>query len=149
MKNTLAVFLLAFILASCGNKKQPAEQTVIALPDKPKIESAEEIAGKKVYNLVCLACHQADGSGVPGMHPPIIESKFVNGDPDKLIQIVLEGMSGKIEVNGEIYNSIMPPHAHLSNKEIANVLTYVRSNFGNNSGAIAMEQVQKNRDRKK
>lgn len=149
MRKTLAILLLAFAFVSCGNKKQPTQHIVIAQPDKPKVESAAEQAGKKVYYSVCLACHQADGSGVPGMHPPIIESKFVNGDPDKLIQIVLEGMSGKIEVDGEIYNSIMPPHVHLSNKEIADVLTYVRSNFENNSGAIAMEQVQKNRERKK
>ncbi len=148
MRKTFLIIIIAFI-ASCGNKKQPTQQTVIAQPEKPKVESAAEQAGKKVYNSVCLACHQADGSGVPGMHPPIIESTFVNGEPDKLIQIVLEGMSGQIEVDGEIYNSIMPPHAYLSNKEIADVLTYVRSNFGNNSGAITMDQVQKNRDRKK
>lgn len=146
MKKTFAILILAFVVASCGNKKQPAQPTLIVAPEKPKIESAAELSGKKVYKSVCLACHQADGSGVPGMHPPIIESKFVNGDPDKLIGIVLEGMSGKIEVDGEIYNSIMPPHAHLSNKEIADVLTYVRSNFGNNSAEISVEQVQKYRE---
>ena len=149
MRKSFALIVFALIITSCGNKKQPTQQTVIVQPEKPKIESAAQQAGKKVYSTVCLACHQADGSGVPGMHPPIIESKSVNGDPDRLIRIVLEGMSGKIEVDGEIYNSIMPPHAYLSNKEIADVLTYVRSSFGNNSGEITMDQVQKNRDRKK
>ena len=76
------------------------------------------------------------------MHPPIIESDFVNGDPKQLIKIVLEGMSGEVEVKGEIYNSIMPAQAHLSNQQIADVLTYIRSNFGNNAPAISPEDVQ-------
>lgn len=152
MKKALTIFTVFILVAACGNKKQatpqkPASTTKVV--EAPQVLSAAQQAGQRVYSKVCLACHQVDGSGVPGMHPPIIESKFVNGNPDKLIQIILEGMSGEIEVNGDIYNSIMPPHVHLSNKEIADVLTYVRSNFGNNSGPISVEQVQKNRDRKK
>jgi mono/diheme cytochrome c family protein len=80
------------------------------------------------------------------MHPPLIESDFVNGDKEELIKITLEGLSGKIEVNGETYNSIMPPHSHLSNKEIADVLTYIRGSFGNNSSEITPEEVQEVRN---
>ena len=94
-----------------------------------------------------IACHMGDGSGVPGMHPPLIESDFVNGDPDKLITIILKGLSGKVEVNGEIYNSIMPPQANLTDNQIADVLTFIRGSFGNNSGEITLEQVQKVRNK--
>jgi mono/diheme cytochrome c family protein len=146
MKNKLALIILSVILlASCGGNKQKNEKSVLSQPASSAVEKSStqtEHPGKKVYNSVCLVCHMADGSGVPGMHPPIIESDFVNGDPKQLIKIVLEGMSGEVEVKGEIYNSIMPAQAHLSNQQIADVLTYIRSNFGNNAPAISPEDVQ-------
>lgn len=146
MKKLTFLFLSIIFLASCGNKKSNSEKSVIVEPDQTKTTQVADNSGKKVYDSVCLACHMRDGSGVPGMHPPLIESDFVNGEPDKLIKIVLEGLKGKMEIKGEIYNSIMPPQSNLSDKQIADVLTYVRSNFGNNSGAITSEQVQKIRN---
>jgi mono/diheme cytochrome c family protein len=148
--NTIIVLFLVFAISSCGNKSKNTDQQQAAEQASEqtaeKVETKSEIQpnhpGKKVYNSVCLACHMADGSGVPGMHPPLIESDFVNGDKKELIKITLEGLSGKIEVNGETYNSIMPPHSHLSNKEIADVLTYIRGSFGNNSSEITPEEVQ-------
>lgn len=152
--NTIIVLLLMFAISSCGNKsknsdqqqaaEQASEQTAEIAETKSEIQPNHP--GKKVYNSVCLACHMADGSGVPGMHPPLIESDFVNGDKEELIKITLEGLSGKIEVNGETYNSIMPPHSHLSNKEIADVLTYIRGSFGNNSSEITPEEVEEVRN---
>jgi mono/diheme cytochrome c family protein len=149
IKLILLVLSLALITACGGNQKSSAneEKSVIAQPDNPQ-KSAQVHPGKKVYDSVCLACHMADGSGVPGMHPPIIESEFVNGDPTKLIGIVLHGIKGKLEVKGEVYNSIMPPQANLSDQQIADVLTFIRSNFGNNAGAITPEEVQKVRSAK-
>jgi mono/diheme cytochrome c family protein len=152
--NTIIVLFLVFAISSCGNKSKNTDQQQAAEQASEqtaeKVETKSEIQpnhpGKKVYNSVCLACHMADGSGVPGMHPPLIESDFVNGDKKELIKITLEGLSGKIEVNGETYNSIMPPHSHLSNKEIADVLTYIRGSFGNNSSEITPEEVQEVRN---
>ena len=83
----------------------------------------------------------ADGSGVPGMHPPLTNSDWVNGDKERLIKVILNGMQGKIEVDGETYNSVMPPQANLTDQQIADVLTFVRSNFGNNASEITNEEV--------
>lgn len=146
MKKLTLLFLAIIFLAACGNKKTNSEKSVIVQPDKTETTQVANTAGKEVYDSVCLACHMRNGSGVPGMHPPLIKSEFVNGDPDQLIKIILEGLKGKIEVQGEIYNSIMPPQANLSDKQIADVLTFIRSEFGNNSGAILPEQVQKVRN---
>lgn len=155
MKNIIlfSFAMTVIFMASCGNQKSKPEKSVIAQPEAKEAQKPEPAAmaghpGKKVYDAVCLACHMRNGTGVPGMHPPLTESDFVNGDPEKLIKIVLEGLSGKMEIKGEIYNSIMPAQAHLSNQEIADVLTYVRGSFGNNSGPITPEQVQKVRDGK-
>lgn len=143
MKKLTIIFLSLLFLAACGNKKQNPEKSVVIQPEKKEVNAMAGHPGKKVYDSVCLACHMRNGSGVPGMHPPIIESDFVNGDPEQLIKIVLEGLSGEMEIKGEIYNSIMPPQAHLSDKEVADLLTFVRGSFGNNSGPVTVEQVQK------
>ena len=151
MKNKLLpVILSVLLLASCGGNQQKNEKSVISQPDQAtdtKAGSQQQVhPGKKVYDAVCLVCHMADGSGVPGMHPPIYESEFVNGNKTELINIVLKGKSGKVEVKGEVYNGIMPPQAHLSNQQIADVLTYMRSNFENDAGPILPEEVQKLRE---
>lgn len=144
--NKIMALLLVLALGACGSKSQKNNQPQPAEQSADKVETKSEIQpnhpGKKVYDSVCLACHMADGSGVPGMHPPIIESDFVNGNKEELIKITLNGLSGKIEVNGETYNSIMPPHSHLSNKEIADVLTYIRGSFGNNASEITPNEVE-------
>ena len=147
IKNTVFILMAILILASCGNNKKP-QKSVIVQPETKK-EEVNPMAGhpgKKVYDSVCLACHMRNGTGVPGMHPPITESDFVNGDTEQLIKIVLQGLSGKMEIKGEVYNSIMPAQAHLSDQEIADVLTFVRGSFGNNSGPITPAEVKKVRD---
>jgi len=105
------------------------------------VENLSEHPGKIVYTRVCLPCHQADGSGVPGMHPPLAGSDLAQGDDDELIKIVLNGLRGEIEVKGEKYNGSMAPLSYLSDQEIADVLTYVRSNFGNSAPAIKPDEV--------
>jgi len=96
--------------------------------------------GKLVYDQNCLACHQVDGSGVPMLTPSLVNAGYVNGDKVRLINVVLKGLKG-VEIDGEMYNSPMPPLAHLSDDDIAAVLTYVRGNFSNKSGEIKKEEV--------
>ena len=65
----------------------------------------------------------------------------MTGDKDRLIKIILEGMEGPIEVNGKQYSAVMPQHNFLSDKEIADVLTYIRSDFGNSASPVSEEEV--------
>ena len=96
--------------------------------------------GKEVYDQNCLACHQIDGSGVPMLTPSLVNAEYVQGDKVRLINVVLKGMQG-VEINGEMYDNPMPPLAHLSDEDIAAVLTYVRNNFSNKAGPIKKEEV--------
>jgi glucose/arabinose dehydrogenase len=98
--------------------------------------------GQKVYNVACLPCHQADGNGVPGMHPPLRETEWVNGDKERLIRIVLEGMEGEIEVKGETYHSVMAPVSHLNAQQVADVLTFIRNSFGNDATEVTTGEVE-------
>lgn len=98
--------------------------------------------GKKVYNQYCLACHQADGGGVPRMNPPLQKTDYVAGDKKRLINIVLKGLNDPIEINGEEYVNPMASHAHLNDQQIADVLTYIRNNFGNKASAVTAAEVK-------
>lgn len=99
--------------------------------------------GKQLYATHCLACHQQDGSGVPNLNPPLIKTSWVLGDKKKLITWVLQGSGDdKVEIDGNYYNNNMPPQAHLKDEEIAKILTYVRSSFGNKASPIAASEVK-------
>jgi len=96
--------------------------------------------GKAVFENTCLACHQADASGVPNLAPPLIKTSFVLGDKTKLINIILNGLKD-VEIDGERYDNPMPAFDYLTDTEVADVLTYVRNNFGNKAGFVKAEEV--------
>lgn len=97
--------------------------------------------GKQIYSQTCLACHQTTGAGIPNAFPPLANSDYLNADIHRAIDVVKFGLSGKIEVNGNVYNSAMPKQ-NLSDEEIANVLTYVYNNWGNNKSEVTTKMVQ-------
>jgi len=100
-------------------------------------------SGKIIYDKHCLSCHQANGSGVPNMNPPLSNVSWVTGSKEILIKLVLNGVSTPMEIDGELYHNPMPSHQHLSDQEIADVLTYIRTNFGNKAIGISKEEVTK------
>ncbi len=105
-------------------------------------------SGKEIYERpgLCISCHQAAGEGIPGVFPPLIKTPSVIGEETVPIRIVLGGMMGQITVAGQVYNSAMPGQgAQLSDDEIAAVLTYVRSSFGNAAPAVTAAAVAKER----
>jgi mono/diheme cytochrome c family protein len=110
-----------------------------ASPNTP----GDATAGEAVYLRVCLVCHQFTGLGLPGAFPPLAGASIVTeADPGKIIRIVLHGLQGPITVNGTPFNSVMPPPLPpLTDKEIADVLTFVRNEWGNQAPPIAIEAV--------
>jgi len=98
-------------------------------------------SGAEIYTRYCATCHQGDGNGIENAFPPIRETEWANGDKGRLIRLVLYGMQGPIEVKGQSYNNVMTPHAFLTDEQVAAVLTYVRTNFGNDSDAVLADEV--------
>ncbi len=104
------------------------------------------VAGKRHYTAACLACHQANGLGLPPAFPPLAESEWVVGSEERLIRILLHGLEGPIEVKGQTYVGIMPAFGaggayNWNDQRISEVLTYIRSEWGNNAPPITAEQV--------
>jgi mono/diheme cytochrome c family protein len=104
--------------------------------------AASNPAGEKVYTANCSACHGANGTGTPGVFPPLASNPMVIGAPDKVIAAVKNGLTGATTVNGKTYNGAMPAwKGKLSDVQIADVITYIRSSWGNTAGAVTEAQV--------
>ena len=97
-------------------------------------------AGKEVFGRTCIACHQANGQGLPFVYPPLAESDYLIADLDRAILGIIKGQSGEMIVKGKKYNMLMPPQM-LGDEEIAQVLTFVLNSFGNPGGEIDVERV--------
>jgi glucose/arabinose dehydrogenase/mono/diheme cytochrome c family protein len=119
------------------------EQAHIRTPDEEKDVLGREVteAGAKIYATYCVACHQADGKGDAGRFPPLTSTRWVSGSKARLIDIVLNGLEGEIEVEGKMYNGVMPGNNFLSDEEVSQLLTYLRQNFGNHADAVTPEDV--------
>ncbi|MGD0990916.1 MAG: cytochrome c [Gemmatimonadales bacterium] len=105
-------------------------------------EAGEHVDGAAVFSGRCAACHQGTGLGLPGVFPPLAGSEYVNGDPARLARLVLRGLTGPVTVAGAQFNGAMPAWAdQLKDAEVAAVLTYVRTQFGNSAGAVTADVV--------
>ncbi len=109
-------------------------------------ERKQFIAGHEVYfrEAHCATCHQADGKGIDPAFPPLANSDWVTGNPERVIKLTLHGMMGPFEMNGKKYNGLVPMSAFggmLDDTEIAAVLTYVRNSFGNKAPAVKPAEV--------
>ena len=99
----------------------------------------------RLYLTYCTACHQRNGEGDNNRYPPLVDSDWVTGDEDRLIDVVLNGLDGEITVKGKTYDELMPAHAHLDDFAIASILTYVRDEFGNISEPVSTIKVTERR----
>ncbi|NGX84379.1 copper-containing nitrite reductase [Aequorivita sp. KMM 9714] len=124
-----------------GKDKKTPKEEVKALSFEEKMKF-----GKDKYMATCVACHQANGQGIEGAFPPLAKADYLNADVDRAIDIVLNGKSGEITVNGKKYNSVMTAQA-LSDEDVANVMTYVYNSWGNNKTDVTPEMVQAVRNR--
>ncbi|GAB3669350.1 c-type cytochrome [Ramlibacter alkalitolerans] len=106
---------------------------------RPGAGAAGAVDGKQVFAANCVACHQAAGTGVPGVFPPLDGSEWVQGEPRVLANILLHGVEGELTVKGHPYKGSMPSFARLGDAELAAVASYIRTSWGNQAGAVPAE----------
>jgi len=99
--------------------------------------------GKKIFAANCQTCHQANGQGVPGQYPPLAGSEFTTGGSRRMGMIVLKGLQGPVKVKGQTYGSavMQPWDKTLNDQKIADVMTYERSDWGNQASPVTAEQI--------
>ena len=118
--------------------EEPPPDLAAMTPEESKAYLMKE--GENIYKtgggsgVACMTCHQANGKGTPGAFPPLVGQKDHMGDCENHARLIIEGLTGEIVVDGQKYNSVMPPQPTLSNLEIAAVTTYVRQSWGNDYG---------------
>ena len=142
---------LIFPLALQAQTKKAAPATKkppVVVGSKSTLQSATT-RGKLVYSVNCLSCHQANGSGVGNLNPPLYGTEWVTGNKNTLIQMVLKGSKGQVEIDGEKFHNTMPAQAHLTDQQIADVLTYIRNGFGNKASIISPAEVKAQRAKTK
>ncbi len=141
----------AFGNAQLAEMEARKSRSYIKTPD----EKADNLLLKKpldataIYITHCTGCHMDSGMGEPFRFPPIANSDWVNGPTVRLIETVLNGQQGEILVNGEAYNQVMPSFAFLSDAELAEVISFIRTNFGNHGKKVTPAEVAAVRNSKK
>jgi len=99
------------------------------------------VLGKRLFSN-CITCHQSDGQGVDGVYPPLAGSEWVTRDPETPARILLHGLEGRIQVRGDSYDGEMPAFGgRLTDEHLAAVLTYIRSEWGNDAPAVSPDLV--------
>jgi len=117
--------------------------TLVALSAWGSTSVAAAPNGKAIYNDKCSSCHQPAGQGVPSAFPPLAGNpNVVEKNPTPVIKTVLNGLNTPITVKGQKFSGGMPAwKGQLSNAEVAAVITYIRSAWGNKASAVTEKQV--------
>lgn len=142
-----------------GSKEQFGKEQLAAMELRKKhanIRTPDEVndnlykdkvmPGSQVYRKYCVSCHQYNGEGDGNRFPPVKNSDWVSGNTQRLVNVVLNGLNEPITVNGKTYHSIMPSHSFLSDAEIAQVLTYLRTTLNNMKDSVREEEVKRVRE---
>ena len=119
-------------------------RTYIKTPDETadNLHTGDRLEGSILFDNYCANCHQRNGKGDNNRFPPIAGSEYVTGDKNRLINIILNGLQGPVEVNGKTFNGFMPPHKNiLDDHAIASIATYIRGRFGNKASMVYTTEV--------
>ena len=112
--------------------------SLFSLVFPPRSPLTQPPDGAKIYSATCQACHQANGLGLPNQFPPLVGSEWVLGNDARFVMIVLHGVVGEIEVEGETFNGAMPAWGPtFRDEELAAVASYVRRSWGNKATPIS------------
>ena len=142
------IFVCSIQLAHSTNQFQlhpPKEIVELTEEEREALRLERKVdSGKKVFAVRCASCHQANGLGIAGQYPPLAGSKWVTSDPGLITNIILKGLKGEIIVKGETYGTsaaVNMAAVPISDREIANVTTYVRQAWGNEAPEILESEV--------
>lgn len=123
---------------SFGNPALGDRRTLADLAGPVRTAGAA-VDGKQVFTANCVACHQAGGTGLPGVFPPLDGSEWVAGKERVVANILLHGINGELQVKGTTYKGSMPSFQQLGDEELAAVASYVRSSWSNKAPALKAE----------
>lgn len=132
------VYIITILLTTTAFVLPEEKTTVVQAPLKTSIER-----GKTIYLQRCMACHQADGGGVPRLNPPLDAASKVKGnDKVYLVRVIIKGMTERVELDGEYYDNNMSANPDLTDMQITDVLNYIRNSWSNKANAVTVAEVK-------
>ncbi|MFT4834352.1 MAG: cytochrome c551 [Marinoscillum sp.] len=141
MRQSYALLFLSFLgLLSCGT---PSKNGNTEEPQDEMRLRQYIVQGKQLYQTNCLNCHQSEGQGFAKLYPPLAKSDYLLTDLSRAACLIKNGQNGAIEVNGVIYNQMMPGFENLAPIEIAEIVTYISNAWGNEAGLSNVSEVTK------
>jgi mono/diheme cytochrome c family protein len=141
MRNVLAVLMLTAAVAACSAKNPAAPAPSLGVP-AANSENASTQIGERIFNGNCVACHQPQGAGIPGVYPSLVASPVVLGDPAELSRWVIRGQRPASMPMGR-YSTQMLQFGWLKPADAASLFTYLRSHWGNSAAPVDAQTVAK------
>ncbi len=132
--------LLAELLPAIAIQPESADSQEDEQLEGAQLQSFRQ--GSRLYPVHCAVCHQVDGRGMDGLAPPLRDSDWVLGEPERSIRIVLHGLVGPVRVADKEYDMSMPGHAGLGDDEIAAILTYLRRVWNHRATPVSASRVE-------
>jgi mono/diheme cytochrome c family protein len=124
--------------------KKREQRTYVKTPDEIKDNldyGKPAFKGQMIYQTYCRACHQRNGKGDESRFPPLIESEWVDGDHEKLINVMLKGLNEPITVGGKEFSGAMPAFDFLTDQQLTDLLNYVKTSFSSKADSIRVDEV--------
>lgn len=138
-KGLILIIGVVFFI-SCGKKK--AESNELSFSDKIKLRQYK-VQGEGLYLMHCGNCHQADGSGLGRLIPPLSKNATLSNDRNQIMCVIKYGLEGSLKIDDLEYDGKMPGNAELTNLEIAEIMTFVGNSWGNSIGIVLSSDVEK------
>lgn len=98
--------------------------------------------GEELYVSNCVSCHMADGTGVPSVFPPLANADYMMKDPARTVNLILNGMSGEIVVNGVTYSGVMSAYP-FDDQQLADLMNYIQNSWGNKAEMLRAQDIAK------
>jgi mono/diheme cytochrome c family protein len=135
------LFIVVLTFINCSNKSSDSSAQTESPPEEVAVNKDKET--ENLYLRYCMACHQTDGTGIPGMYPPLINSPTVNSsNKADFINVLLNGLKGPIVIHGKIYDQTMPSQDFLSDEDLASIINYVGKSFKNNGHKVTHDEIR-------
>jgi len=138
-KGLILIVGVVFFIA-CGKKN--TESNELSFNEKIKLRQYK-VQGEGLYLMHCGNCHQADGSGLGRLIPPLDKNTTISNNRNQIMCVIKYGMEGPLKINGLEYDGKMPGNAELTNLEIAEIITFVGNSWGNSIGIVLSSDVEK------
>lgn len=132
INSCIVIIVILEIISSCGNANKSNSKFTNYFRQ-----------GELLYTKHCSNCHQADGSGLGRLYPPLKQSDYMNENFEQVLCLMRNGIQGEVTVNGVQYNQAMPGVPTLTDLEIAEIATYIYNTWENERGLVDVKETER------